>query len=111
MALLHRAKPVFVLPAEVYDAIHLASLSFGGIGHSRMYDDATQETPWCIHGMLEFAKGEADCCYQDELLAVGLTQHLFDELMITRGVPDTARVPFERVCSWLRIGRGTEVAF
>lgn len=46
-----------VLPADVYDALELSALAFGGIGAPQVWERTNNDVPCCIWGHSAFATG------------------------------------------------------
>jgi hypothetical protein len=105
MAVLHKQKVRFLLPAETYDLLELAADANGGVGAGMMYLDPERQEPLCPHGLLEFARGKSDWKHQKDLLKIGLTPLINDvQLADLLSKPD-ARVSFPTWCRRLAVGR------
>lgn len=94
-----------VLPADVYDALELSALIFGGVGGNNMF--AKDGCPLCIHGHAAFLwNGDVG----DALYATGITTFENDgavqNVNRSEGRPPYDRISFEEWCAALNVIRG-----
>jgi hypothetical protein len=98
-----------VLPADVYDALELSALAFGGIGGG---DYACGGEPLCVHGHLSAMCGYETWQFAEEATVgyalLNATEN--DQAVATinrrRGKPAESRVPFDLWCAELGVVRG-----
>lgn len=105
-----------VLPADVYDALDLSALAFGGIGGGRVKDDCF--TPLCAAGHARFldsgkANGRAgvvrdtlDAVFVGDDFVVGVNDRAVAAINRRKGAPSYARVTFEEWSQELNVVRG-----
>lgn len=99
-----------VLPPDVFDALELSALVFGGIGRGQCYNYDGDNAPWCVHG-----HGKS-CGMNDEggvwvpmLDRLGITPHRNDAAL--SDVPDDERVTFRQWCKRLNVVRADTPTF
>lgn len=98
-----------VLPADVYDALELSALAFGGIGGGRYYKQGTPVSPYCAVGHASFL--DTDCSREawSAWKTGGITERVNDEAVRainTRlGKPAHSRVTFKEWCKELNVTR------
>lgn len=110
-------KPVRVLDADVYDALELSAMIYGGIGQPDLFSDIPEgpfTAPVCILGHCEWA----DPTPNWRGYVVNAVQDLFtdgagfnsDNAVIAinrrRGRPEETRVPFAEWCHETGVVRG-----
>jgi hypothetical protein len=101
-----------VLPADVYDALELSALVYGGIGAGWYYwppmgVSPGEEIPHCIFGHADACDGEV---IQPALMKVGIDTVVNDDAVhaVQKRKPsmDTPRITFKQWCKELGVVRG-----
>lgn len=94
------------LPREVFDALHLAALEFGGVGARLAADN--DGNPCCIHGLAEWIDGVE---YQERrgspsVLMTPTREALYNANIsvigtdwLLKGLPEGERLDFEDWCA------------
>lgn len=111
-----------VLPADVFDALELSALAFGGIGAGAWYEDTTGEryvgwrddrVPFCAIGHAEFVDaGVAVAALKAVGIDIGLNDISVQAINLRknprpeRSLDLQKRVPFRDWCSELGVVRG-----
>lgn len=103
------AEMVRVLPADVYDALELSALAFGGIGAGLWFEGTTSrrgEIPCCVHGHAIAVDDALFSRVGMELYRVNITMDANDAA-VGRG----NKIHFATWCRRLNVVRGTEPTY
>jgi hypothetical protein len=113
-------KAVRTLPPDVYDALELSALAFGGIGAGQNAENVSQQgyeptaIPICIIGHAYGLLGKPEDCWNAPALhalrLAGITISVNDPAVVTAlqrlNRPVTGRVTFKQWCKELGVVRG-----
>lgn len=109
-----RVKPRYVLPADVFHALHFASLTVGGVGRGtdfRKNADGEQWCPVCIHGLAQFIDGSYSGPTSEALIIAGIGRLTVNDATVRdmlneRKSGGNGRVPFLAMCKRANIVAG-----
>jgi hypothetical protein len=99
-----------VLPADVYDALELSALAFGGVGGGD-YSEGVDHNPCCIHGHAASACGGMPWQWTFLNDMIGVSTVTSDRAVARinarlEAAYEDARVPFSDWCAELGVVRG-----